>query len=121
MQRRDKRVGRSRYFESLESRNLLAGNVTASVVEDDLVITGDAAANNIQVSQPANGDWQVKVIGTKVNGSNSAHTFSGVNDIDIYLDAGNDVSKMQNGTLSGEVGVHYTPGVQGSKSTQLAI
>jgi len=38
-----------RVFESLEPRRLLAGNVTAQVVNGDLYIVGDAAANVIEV------------------------------------------------------------------------
>jgi hypothetical protein len=39
-----------RGFESLESRHMLAGNVTAQIVNGDLIITGDSADNAILVS-----------------------------------------------------------------------
>jgi hypothetical protein len=38
-----------RLFESLEPRQLLAGNVTAQVVNGDLFIIGDDQANNVEV------------------------------------------------------------------------
>lgn len=116
MRHSKRNLGRISRFESLETRSLLAGNVTTNFNGTLLTITGDAAANNIQVSQLASGDWQVKGIGTNVNGPT---TFTGVSEIDIDLAAGNDVLKVQNGTLTGPLKVLYTPGVQGSKTTQI--
>lgn len=94
-------------FEFLETRNLLAGNVTAGPgsVPGELRILGDAAGNNIQVSQLANGDWKVQGIGTKVNGSNSAQTFSGITQLAVDLLGGNDVIKVANGTLANELDI----------------
>src|SRR4030095_3490840 len=39
-----------RRFECLEPRHMLAGNVTAQIVNGDLIVTGDAADNRILVS-----------------------------------------------------------------------
>ena len=69
--RRTRSYGRPRRFELLETRSLLAGNVGVIQTGGLLTITGDAAANNVQISQLANGDWLVKGIATKINGANS--------------------------------------------------
>jgi hypothetical protein len=62
MHRRTKLFARRFNLEHLENRALLTGNVTATPSGTGLTITGDAAANDIQVSRLANGNWQVKGI-----------------------------------------------------------
>ncbi len=99
MHRSSTRFGRISRFESLETRPLLAGNVTAVLSGTGLSVTGDAAANSIQVSRLADGDWQVKGIATKINGINSPADFAGVTDIGIDLGAGNDTMQLSGGTL----------------------
>ncbi|MEX2142158.1 MAG: hypothetical protein WD894_23020 [Pirellulales bacterium] len=46
-------------FESLEPRRVLAGNVTAEVIDGDLIITGDDAANTISVGQTDIGSYVI--------------------------------------------------------------
>ena len=48
------------HLESLEDRRMLAGNVTVEVAGDNLVITGDDAANDITVTLDAG---EVVVVG----------------------------------------------------------
>ncbi len=89
------------YSECLENRPLLAGNVTTNFSGGLLTLTGDAAANNVQITQLASGAWQVKGIGTKIDGSNAAATFSGVTDISSDLMAGNDTLSILKGNITG--------------------
>ena len=84
---------------------MLAGNVTAAVSGGNLVLTGDASSNLIQVSQTSPGTWKVQGIGTKVNGSSAAQTFPGVSGISADLDGGNNSLQIFNGTLTNAVTV----------------
>src|SRR5688500_2611678 len=86
--------------DALEPRRLLAGNVTAAVVNGDLVITGDAAANRIVVSgmglpqgqvliQPADDD-------TRINGEFFQAVLEGVTgNVRIALGAKSDNVAVQ--------------------------
>lgn len=118
---------------ALESRQLLAGNVTAAFSGVDLVITGDNSANAVQVLY--NGvDVLVRGLnGTKVNGSAAdflavaasdtlpgdlafnlgrGNDFARVSnfvkvtgDLQVAPGAGNDVTVIQDATITGELGV----------------
>lgn len=81
--------------ELLELRYLLAGNVTAQLIDGDLVIQGDAAGNSIElVGSPD--DPRVLVVspvddGTTLNGSAEPVAFTGIGrHVVISLGAGND-------------------------------
>lgn len=50
MRRSNKLLGRVCHFETLETRTLLAGDVTASVMGGVLTITGNAASNSIKTT-----------------------------------------------------------------------
>jgi hypothetical protein len=102
---RTKLFARRFNFERLENRTLLAGNVTTNFVGGLLTLTGDAAANSIQLTQLSNGDWRVKGIGTKINGTNSVPKFTGVTDITTELKASNDTVSITKGTITGELDV----------------
>lgn len=67
--KRNNRTTRAIRFENLEDRKLMAGNITASVVNDELVLTGDGSANAVEVHQTALNIYKVKGInGTTING-----------------------------------------------------
>jgi hypothetical protein len=79
-------------FETLETRQMLAGNVTAEVVGDDLVINGDKFSNQIHIID--NGDG-VDVVGsnnTRINGVlNGYAAFNQITgDLKIRMGGGND-------------------------------
>ncbi len=79
-------------LESLESRDLMAGNLTVTqTAGGDLRIIGDAAANIFTLVQTGAGKYQVTGTSTNVNGSATAKTFSGITrHIIIDTLAGND-------------------------------
>lgn len=96
-------------FENLEGRTLLAGNVTAAVANGVLVVTGDDAANFLQIRQlPASGsagstgEWagaRYEVINpyvpkgdtpTLINGQSSAIVEGVKNGVTIRMNGGND-------------------------------
>jgi len=73
---RQRQVNRRRQsflsFESLESRTVLAGNVTASVTNGLLVVNGDNGDNQIAITQNANGGIRISALNlngtTTING-----------------------------------------------------
>ncbi|MDH3719008.1 MAG: hypothetical protein OES79_12895, partial [Planctomycetota bacterium] len=103
--RRRKRTGgrqRLARFESLEPRHLLAGNVTAAVVDGDLRLTGDSLDNTAMVSV-IDGDVVVEGLDdTTVNGSATPFiAFSGssriADDLLARLGGGGDVLLLAGG------------------------
>jgi hypothetical protein len=79
--------------ESLEARDVPAGNVTVQVIGGDLVVTGDNASNGVLIRQIGNGVYSVAGSNiTTVNGSLLPRTFSGVfDDIRVNMNGGNDI------------------------------
>ncbi|MCC7473958.1 MAG: hypothetical protein IT425_01065 [Pirellulales bacterium] len=99
MMGRHRRRGRRCQFEALEPRQMLAGDVTASIVHGDLIVQGDDLANGITISAGANaGEIVVKGIdaggsATSINGTaNGSVTLSGfTDDIKVFLEEGDDL------------------------------
>ena len=91
------RKPRNLAFHALEERTLMAGDVAVSVVNGDLRITGDAAANDVAVVQTmqngvlVTGSYFVTGRnGTTINGQAAGRTFTGVTrDFNINM-GGND-------------------------------
>lgn len=81
-------------IETLESRALLAGNVTASVSKGTLVIRGDAAANEIIISQLTTaGGYRITPVagsGTTINSNANAVDLLNVVRFDIKMLGGDD-------------------------------
>ena len=68
------------HVESLESRQMMAGDVTAHVVNGDLVINGDNDSNELYVYGTGGGNFVLfGENGTRINGL-SGHPISGVTD-----------------------------------------
>src|SRR5262245_27198229 len=93
------RTARRLGLENLESRQLLAGDVTVSVSGGDLTITGDGAANGVLMFQLGDGQYRiagVRQVGaaTRIrlgNSTASYQTVTGVtDDVVINLQGGND-------------------------------
>lgn len=76
-------------MESLESRNLMAGSVTAVVTDGVLRIQGDEAANDVQIyhiPQTVSGDWpgaNYQIVGRSRDGKNLTTTINGQSSIFI--------------------------------------
>ena len=84
--------------ERLERREMLAGDVTVNVRGGDLVIRGDAAANQIQVSHSyfPSGYLITGTNGTTVNGQASFLATGANDDIRVNLKGGDDVFVLSN-------------------------
>ncbi|MGI8979384.1 MAG: beta strand repeat-containing protein [Pirellulaceae bacterium] len=89
------------FVEGLETRAMLAGNVTASVRAGTLFVTGDNLANDVVIQQT--GPNRFTVVGvagsaTKVNNKAEGVVFTGngVRNFEIDLRAGNDTLGISN-------------------------
>jgi hypothetical protein len=109
--------GRSARFESLELRQLLAGDVLVNVVRGDLLIRGDTEGNEIAVTEGAEpGSFVVTGLnGTTVHqeGQTPATevTVTGVrNDVRIGLGEGNDSVSLVEANVRGSVLIHTGAG-----------
>ena len=77
-------------FEGLEDRLLLAGNVLSALNAGVLVLTGDAQANEVQLTVAANGQLTARGLsGTTINGVTSVN-FGVVNTLTVDGGAGAD-------------------------------
>ncbi len=87
-------------FEGLENRLLLAGNITSVLVGGVLTLTGDAAANQIQLTVGTNGQMVATgLTGTTINGLASVN-FGAVNTLTVLGGAGNDsINLNQSGAV----------------------
>jgi hypothetical protein len=85
-------------LEHLETRAMLAGNVSVSVSGGSLLVRGNNSSNQIAIVQLDAGEYAVVGLnGTKVNGGTDPVVKSGVdNNIDIDLKKGNDVVGIGN-------------------------
>ena len=97
--------------ESLEVRNLLAGNVLAVVDSSgDLLVTGDAQSNSVDLVV-VNGDLVVRGRdNTTVNGANTSFVASAASttvtdDLFVQLGHGNDVLFVEGITIAGRASV----------------
>lgn len=90
-------------FESLEGRLLMAGNVTASVVGGDLILTGDSQDNSAQIVQVMQGGQPIAgsyfVFGSNGTTISGGQSFTNVNDdIKINMHGGSDRIVLGNGS-----------------------
>lgn len=76
-------------IEALENRQLLAGDVQASLHGEGLFVRGDAEDNQIQIVQLANGNLRVQGLdGTTVNGQPSFDTSEAVSGVRVRMRQG---------------------------------
>lgn len=99
--------GSVRPVASLESRTLLAGNVTAAIVDGELLITGDDAANDITILKTAAGVI-VRGNSTTINGASTdfvafATAVTTTGKITADMGAGDDKVQIDDLTLDGRV------------------
>ena len=88
-------------YRQLEHRQLMAGDVSASLVSGDLIIEGDSQSNRVIVREWQN---QIAVLGsdqTTINGSNLPAVFTVTDDIRINMNGGNDFLFVRDLELDG--------------------
>jgi hypothetical protein len=106
-------------LERLEPRALLAGDVTASVVNGTLRLTGDDDANEISISGALNGSGDpvansfvvTGLSGTTINGmsgsggGNASITFGGITGLNVDLGDGDDIVQLTNAQIQRNVNI----------------
>lgn len=96
--RKQSRKQRFLGVESLETRAVMDGNLAAALSGGTLTITGDNAANVATLSSTASGDLVLTGAETTINGQTAPVTFSGVKNVVVRLNGGDDVFTIANGT-----------------------
>lgn len=77
--------------ESLESRELMAGNVNVTLEANEVIVRGDSRSNQIEVFQLANGAYRISGLnGTTVNGRAFFDRASPDRDLRIFMGGGDD-------------------------------
>lgn len=112
--RRLSSIGRQTHVQTLEERALLAGAVSATVRGSNLFLTGDRAANKVEVTV-VDGDVVVEGLdGTTVNGGATFTAFSGgtvPGNVDVRFDEGNDELVFTRGVaIGGDIKVRFEGG-----------
>ena len=111
---RNKRIRRKRLgVEALESRRLLAGNVTADVVNGDLLIGGDQQSNLIELRPSQDGIAAIEVVGlagedgevTTINGEASFTATGVTGDVVAAMRRGDDLIYVHDVDLPGDLNV----------------
>lgn len=100
-------------FDSLESRTVPAGNITASVVGGTLYFTGDDEANHISITGIGNGGVRIESgsDATTINGEEGPLVFWNVTKgIAGYLFGGDDQLTISNVSLKREIGLNLGDG-----------
>jgi hypothetical protein len=96
-------------LESLEDRRLLAGDVSASVRHDTLIVTGDDAGNSFVITRQADDRTSFRVTptdGTTINGSTAPLVFAGVSrGMSIEMRSGDDALTLDNVRVFGVVAI----------------
>ncbi len=109
--------------ESLESRELLAGDVTLKVIGGNLFMTGDNANNSVTIAGTATpGKFTVTgAAGTKIDGK-AAETVTGISaSIIANLNDGNDVLKVNNANIGGNLIVDMGTGTNTFNTTKVSV
>lgn len=89
-------------MQALESRNLLAGNIIGNLIGTTLALGGDAADNQLHVTEVAPNQIQVTgLTGTSINGAPSV-LFAGqlIENVIIRTSSGDDTAVVENLSLS---------------------
>ena len=119
-------------MDGLESRVMLSGNVTASVVSGNLVLKGDAAANEIVMTRSGLTASQIKISSgssaTTINGAAGPLVLSGVRGLKVQLLGGNDNLKLDDANFDRAVSIDAGSGndmvqieANGSKSGPVSV
>jgi large repetitive protein len=115
-------------FESLETRRMLAGNITVTQSGSIITLTGDALDNSVLIRDTQTGGGVIQIIGLDTPGPNSttlpttinsgaSKTLSGITGIvfdfnggGANINTGNDVIVLTNLTLTGGVTINSGDG-----------
>jgi len=113
MRRNPRNTRRRLGFETLEQRQLMAGDVSMAIVDGDLEITGPAKSVDLQINDFI-GYYKVEGLnGTTVNGQNYQYIHnSWVDDVVIDLPGISGSARIQNGSSLNIVGIDVSGDLQ---------
>ncbi|MCC7084407.1 MAG: hypothetical protein IT427_05305 [Pirellulales bacterium] len=114
-----KALSRTLRIEQLETRTLMASNVTAAInTAGDLEIRGNSQSNVVAVTQFNSGVWKVAgLLGTTINGKHS-EKFEYISGMNVSLGRGNDGLAIVKGNLDGALNVRTSSGFDGVAITR---
>lgn len=98
-----KQLGRRKrcFLERLEPREVMAGNVSASIAGGNVVLSGDPLGNQVTIARNSPTSITITGINTTINGGNKPITFNGFQrDLTVNLNAGNDIVRFVNSSDS---------------------
>jgi hypothetical protein len=118
-----KNSSRKLSFQTLEDRQLMAGNITAAVQNHSLVINSTSDNNYVYLGQTGNGQYTLSgAFGTTINGQSTPQTLSGVTqDFKITLKGTQDVLWIVNGNGSSVTIPHNLQANLGSGGNDLLV
>jgi hypothetical protein len=101
-------------IESLEYRQLLAGDIDAHAIGTVLYIDGDSTANGLAIQSPSEGVFEVTGLpqggsATTIN-EHVSESFVHIKELFVNLDDGDDVLVLTNLSLQGSVTIHTGDG-----------
>lgn len=88
------------YIETLETRAMLAGNITVQQNGDTLNVTGDNLDNTFTLIRDNVGQLVATGFGTTVNGGAVALNFTGINNIVVNTNGGADDAYIDNNNIA---------------------
>jgi hypothetical protein len=114
---------KSRSFEGLESRAMLAGHVNTLIDgSGNLMITGDKLANSISLQQVSEGSWEIVGFNTGINGRHSRVLAENVTgNISIDMGLGNDTLAIHDGSIDGNLSIVMGKGADRTSLQNLTI
>ncbi len=118
--RKTRRLG----CEKLETREVMAGNVTASIVNGALELRGDSAANNVMIMRSTNGSFRVDGMGnTRINGSLATYFAPSKteDDLRIFMNGGNDSVRIGEELFGGVAQIGYANVNMGTGSDRISL
>jgi hypothetical protein len=113
MKKRQPRIARAHHdYQQLELRQLMAGNVVVSLQANSLVVSGDGAANQIQLSGTPDGRVRVTgLTGTNINSGTADFVVDvPVRDVTIQMGNGDDSVDIENLVTTGFLNIDLGSG-----------
>ena len=108
-------------FEALECRLPMAGDVGASVTSGRLELDGDSKGNVVEIRQLDPDSFEIRGVGTTVNGSNTFVANNVSNDFLIELGRGDDIVRFFSVSVPRHLTVIMGKGIDKAEATSLAV
>ncbi len=109
-------------FEQVENREMMAGNVSAAMYGDQLVIQGDNNSNTIEITEIYNRVVEIKATNsTTINGTDKAYFYIPSDKINVFMNGGDDTLTIASTAGRSPTGFENAYIDMGSGRDQLAL